>query len=74
MINFQGSGNDSRLKDMSFDNNFTSLGQMAIGMHHQQHLNAGVRLFLIILVGCFIIHRLIKYECKPALGNDRERL
>lgn len=34
MINYQGGGNESRLKDMSFENNFTSLGQMAIGMHH----------------------------------------
>lgn len=37
-------------------------------------MNAGVKLFIFIQVGCFIIHRLIKYECQPALGNDRERL
>jgi hypothetical protein len=74
MINYQGGGNESRLKDMSFDNNFTSLGQMAIGMHHHQLMNPGVRLFIVIKVGCFIFHSLIKYEFQPGLGNDRERL
>ena len=74
MINYQGGGNESRLKDMSFDNNFTSLGQMAIGMHHHQLMNPGVRLFIINKVGCFIIHSVIKYEFQPALGNDREWL
>jgi hypothetical protein len=74
MINYQGGGNESRLKDISFDNNFTSLGQMAIGMHHQQLMNPGVRLFIINKIGCFIIHNLIKYEFQPALGNGREWL